>query len=469
MPSNGPETCLTGVKVLDLTQFEAGPSCTEALAWMGADVVKVENPKLGDPGRTAGGKPGQDAYYFLQYNANKRSVTVNLKDPRGVELVKEMAKKADIFCENFAPGAIERLGLGPDVIRAINPSIIYCQTKGFGAGSAFEKSLAFDMIAQAAGGLMSITGEEDGPPCKPGATIGDTGTGMLMAISVMGAYVRRLRTGQGEHLQLAMQDAILHYIRNSFTYMERTGKAAPRAGSKTVGGGNPPIGVYPCKGGGPNDYVYIYCSRANPEHWNRLLKVMGREDLIGDPNYDTPDARTEHREEVDAIVANWTKQHDKHEAMRLVERGDHSVGRGDGHDGTGERPDFREARHPPGDEPSEGWRLHDERLAGALLRRHAAGEAGAAARPAQCRGAGGLAGPRQGQDRRAAQGRGDRRMTAAIQESPPLVGGGGGGGCTSLPPLDDPPILHRAGRRPGAHRHAEPARGAERAACRRER
>src|SRR5271166_735341 len=107
MPSNGPETCLTGVKVLDLTQFEAGPSCTEALAWMGADVVKVENPKLGDPGRTAGGKPGQDAYYFLQYNANKRSVTVNLKDPRGVELVKEMAKKADIFCENFAPGAIE--------------------------------------------------------------------------------------------------------------------------------------------------------------------------------------------------------------------------------------------------------------------------------------------------------------------------------------------------------------------------
>ena len=202
--------------------------------------------------------------------------------------------------------------------RALNPGIIYCQVKGFGEGSPYENNLAFDMIAQAAGGLMSITGEEDGPPCKPGATIGDTGTGMLMAISVMGAYVRRLRTGQGEHLQLAMQDAILHYIRNSFTYMERTGKAAPRAGSKTVGGGNPPIGVYPCKGGGPNDYVYIYCSRANPEHWNRLLKVMGRDDLIGDPMYDTPDARTEHREEVDAIVANWTKQHDKHEAMRLV-------------------------------------------------------------------------------------------------------------------------------------------------------
>ena len=314
------ENCLTGMKVLDLTQFEAGPSCTEALAWMGADVVKIENPKLGDPGRGSGtSKPGQDANYFLQYNANKRSVAVNLKDPRGVALVKDLAEHADVMIENFAPGAVDRLGLGADVIRALNPSIIYCQVKGFGTGSPYEKSLAFDMIAQACGGLMSITGEEDGPPCKPGATIGDTGTGMIMAISVLGAYIRRLRTGQGEHLQLAMQDSILHYIRNAFTFMERTnGQPAPRAGSKTVGGGNPPIGVYPCKGGGPNDYVYIYTSRANPEHWTRLLKVMGREDLMGDPRFESPDARTEHREEVDAIVSEWTRKHDKQEAMELV-------------------------------------------------------------------------------------------------------------------------------------------------------
>jgi formyl-CoA transferase len=312
------ENCLAGMKILDLTQFEAGPSCTEALAWLGADVVKVENPKVGDPGRTAGGKPGTDAFYFLQYNANKKSIAVNLKDPRGLQLVKDLAAKADVMIENFAPGAIERLGLGADVIRALNPAIIYCQVKGFGTGSPFEKNLAFDMIAQACGGLMSITGEEDGPPCKPGATIGDTGTGMLMAISILGAYVRRQRTGQGEHLQLAMQDSILHYIRNAFTFMERTGQPAPRAGSKTVGGGNPPIGVYPCKGGGPNDFVYIYTSRANPEHWTRLLKVMGREDLIGDPRFATPDTRTEHREEVDAIVSAWTIQQDKHTAMKLV-------------------------------------------------------------------------------------------------------------------------------------------------------
>jgi crotonobetainyl-CoA:carnitine CoA-transferase CaiB-like acyl-CoA transferase len=312
------ENCLAGLRILDLTQFEAGPSCTEALAWMGADVVKVENPGVGDPGRSVGGRADKDAFYFLQYNANKRSVAINLKHPEGLALVKDLARSADVLIENFAPGAIERLGLSYDVVKAINPTIIYCQVKGFGTGSPFEKNLAFDMIAQACGGLMSITGEEEGPPCKPGATIGDTGTGMLMAISILGAYVRRLRTGEGEHLQVAMQDAILHYIRNAFTYMERTGKPAPRAGSKTVGGGNPPIGVYPTAGGGPNDYVYVYTSAANPEHWNRLLKTIGRDDLIGDPRYATPAARTEHREEVDQIVAAWTIQHDKHTAMRLV-------------------------------------------------------------------------------------------------------------------------------------------------------
>src|SRR6202046_169153 len=173
MPSNGPETCLTGVKVLDLTQFEAGPSCTEALAWMGADVVKIENPKVGDPGRSSGRKGPNDAFYFLQYNANKRSVAVNLKDPRGLELVKDLAKTADVMIENFAPGAIERLGLGYDVIRAINPAIIFCQVKGFGTGSPYEKNLAFDMIAQAAGGPTSVTGEGSRPPVTPGPSFGD--------------------------------------------------------------------------------------------------------------------------------------------------------------------------------------------------------------------------------------------------------------------------------------------------------
>ena len=150
--------CLAGIRVLDLTQFEAGTTCTEALAWMGADIAKVENRQRGEAGRTGFG----DAYYFMMYNANKRSMTVNLKSERGLALVKEMVKQADVFTENFAPGAVERLGLGYDVVSAINPSIIYAQVKGFGDGSPYENGLAFDPIAQAAGGAMSITGEHDG-------------------------------------------------------------------------------------------------------------------------------------------------------------------------------------------------------------------------------------------------------------------------------------------------------------------
>jgi formyl-CoA transferase len=232
--------------------------------------------------------------------------------------VKKMARKADVFIENFAPGAIERLGLGPDVVRALNPAIIYAQVKGFAEGSPFEKNLAFDMIAQACGGAMSVTGDPNGPPMKPGPTIGDTGTGMLLAVSILGAYVRRLRTGKGEHLQVAMQDSIIHYIRGAFAYQARTGKAAPRAGTKVVGGGHPPIGVFPCKGGGPNDYVYIYTSRANPEHWRRLLQVIGREDLVGDARYDTMEARVEREPEVNELISVWTRRHDKQDAMRLV-------------------------------------------------------------------------------------------------------------------------------------------------------
>ena len=298
--------CLAGIRVLDLTQFEAGTTCTEALAWMGADIAKVEPPR-GEAGRTGFG----DAYYFMMYNANKRSITVNLKEERGLALVKEMATKADVFAENFAPGAVERLGLGYDVVSAINPGIIYAQVKGFGTGSPYEKGLSFDPIAQAAGGAMSITGEKDGRPVKPGPTIGDTGTGMLMAFSIVSALFDRARTGKGRRLQVAMQDSVMHYSRGGFITQARTGKAAPRRPAAN----NPPGGIFPCKLGGPNDYVYMTTSRANPEHWPRLLKLIGREDLIGDPRYDTPDARLEREAEVDELVASWTRQRTKHEAM----------------------------------------------------------------------------------------------------------------------------------------------------------
>jgi len=312
-------SCLAGVRVLDLTQFEAGPSCTEVLAWLGAEVVKVENPKGGDPGRSINSaSPNQDSPYFMLLNANKKSITVNLKSPRGLQMVKDMAKRADVFLENFAPGAIERLGLGYEEVKALNPGIIYGQVKGFGEGSPYQDNLAFDMIAQACGGAMSITGAADGPPAKPGPTIGDTGTGMLLAISILAALYRRKGTGQGERLSVAMQDAILHYIRIAFSVTARTGAAAPRTGSKVLSGGAAPSGIYPCAPGGPNDYVYIYTSRANPAHWERLLQVMAREELSGDPRFDSMDARVANEAEVDALISEWTRQHDKHEAMRLL-------------------------------------------------------------------------------------------------------------------------------------------------------
>ena len=314
-----PVQFLSGVKIVDLSQFEAGPSCTEALAWLGADVVKIENPKMGDPGRRLRpGQPDHDPYYFHVFNANKRSMTVNLKSPKGLALVKDMLRQADVCIENFAPGAIERLGLGYDVVRELNPGIIYAQIKGFGEGSPYEKNLAFDMIAQACGGTFSVTGDADGPPTRPGISLGDTGTGMTMAITILAALYKRRETGEGHRLQVAMQDAIMHYMRINFATQGLTGKAAQRGGSKVVGISNAPMGLYPCAPGGPNDYVYIMTSRANPEHWERLLKVVGREDLVGDGRYSTPMDRVQREAEVDAIIAAWTRTQNKHAAMRSV-------------------------------------------------------------------------------------------------------------------------------------------------------
>ena len=319
MNSNGKSlSCLAGVRVLDLSQFEAGPSCTEALAWLGAEVVKVENPKGGDPGRSILTDDSRDSFYFLTFNANKKSMGVDLKSEAGKKLVLDLAGKADVFVENFAPGGIERLGLGHDVVSKLNPGIVYAQVKGFGEGSPYEKNLAFDMIAQATGGIMSISGYPGGPPVKPGPTLGDTGTGMLLAISILGALYEKQRTGKGQRIQVAMQDAMLHYIRLAFATQARRGGPLERVGDQSISGGNPPCGIYPCKGGGPNDYVYVYTSRANPEHWKRLLNVIGREDLIGDPRFETSQARNDRPQEVDGIVSNWTRKYDKHEAMRLL-------------------------------------------------------------------------------------------------------------------------------------------------------
>ncbi len=311
--------CLAGVRVLDLTQFEAGPTCTEVMAQLGTEVVKVENPKGGEPGRIlgAGPKPGADAYYFMVYNANKKSVTVNLKSPRGIALVKEMAAKADVFIENMAPGTIEKLGLSWDVLHAINPRLIYAQVKGFGEGSPYEHNLAFDMIAQAAGGNMAITGDVGSRPIRPGATLGDTGTGMLMAIAIVSSLYERNTTGKGRRLQVAMQDAQLNYTRGAFTNYARTGKPQER-GRAGFGPPVPPNDIFPCKPGGPNDWIYVFNGHNNPEHWRRTVNIMGRPELAEDPEYLDRDKRLGHADEVNAMVTAWTQQRTKKEAMETL-------------------------------------------------------------------------------------------------------------------------------------------------------
>ena len=378
--------CLSGVRVLDLSQFEAGPSCTEVLAMLGAEVVKVESPKGGEPGRAigTGPAPGADGYYFMMYNANKKSVTVDLKTERGIALVKEMAAHADVFVENMAPGTIERLGLGWEVLHALNPRLIYAQVKGFGEGSPYEQNLAFDMIAQACGGTMSITGERAGRPCKPGPTIGDTGTGMLLAISILSTLYQRQTTGRGRRIQIAMQDAMLQYIRGALAQHARTGEPAMRNGAKTLAGGIAPSGIYPCAPGGPNDYVYLFTSNTNPEHWRRLLKVIGREDLLDDPRFDSRETRglARGRDRRHGRGVDPPPRQARGDAPRRRRR--RAGGGRARHRRAARRAELREARHHA-DDAAPPRADEDADLPGAVRRRPAPRHAGAPARRAHHR------------------------------------------------------------------------------------
>ncbi|MGD9803713.1 MAG: CoA transferase [Hyphomicrobiaceae bacterium] len=317
-PTPSGKPALAGIKVVDLTQFEAGTSITETLAWLGADVIKVENPKGGEQGRSASSeRKDADSYYFMLLNANKKSVTLNLKTEKGKELLRNLIRKGDIFAENFAPGVIEKLGFSYEEVAKINPRIIYATVKGFGKGSPFEKNLAFDMIAQAAGGVMSITGEPDGRPLKPGVTLGDTGTGLHAAIGVLAALYQRTVTGRGQKVEVAMQDAMVNYCRIAYSRQMLTNKACERNGNSVVLG-NAPCEVFRCSPGGHNDYVFIYTSRATNSHWERLCELIGREDMKNDPRFETPPMRGNHADEINGEIEKWTMQFTKHEAMEKL-------------------------------------------------------------------------------------------------------------------------------------------------------
>lgn len=304
---------LDGLRILDMTQYESGTSCTQCLAWLGADVVKIESPNGGDPGRSLAHLGWEDSEYFVNWNSNKRSVVIDLRQPEGRELLLKMVPKYDIFLENFGPGVIEKLDLGYDVMKAIHPEIIYGRIKGFGTTGPYADYKSFDMVAQAAAGAFSITGMPDGPPLRPGPTIADSGSGVQMALALTAAYAQKLRTGKGQLIEISMQEAMTYFMRTMIAMGSKWGQvAAERRGN----GFDPSINLYPCKPFGPNDYVYIVA--ITDRMWQALCKAIGREELIGDPRFKDGASRKENGAALMEEISLWTREQTKHDAMRIL-------------------------------------------------------------------------------------------------------------------------------------------------------
>jgi formyl-CoA transferase len=303
---------LEGMKVIDLTQYEAGTTSTQYLANLGATVYKIENPGIGDPGRGTEG-PGKDSLYFLSFNHNKKSVAIALNTPRGKQLFLDLVRKADVVVENFSYGTMEKLGLGYEALKAANPAIIYCTIKGFGTSGPYREYKCFDWVAQAAGGAFSVTGEEDGPPMRPGATVGDTGTGNHAAIGILAAYIEQQRTRKGQVVEISMQETVVNFMRTQISYRERyDGGVVPRRGNRSVS----PTSLFPCAPGGPNDYVWFM--PATTRMFDSLMTAIGLGHLAADERFSTPQARARHGAELDAEISNWTRTRTKFEVMEYI-------------------------------------------------------------------------------------------------------------------------------------------------------
>ena len=229
------DKALSGVRVLDLTQYESGTSCTLLLGFLGAEVIKVEPPEGGDPGRAGTEKPGVDAFYFILMNPNKKSITLNLRSEKGLQLFKEMVKKADVVASNFMVGTMQKLGIDYPVLKAINPKIIYATISGYGSRGPYQAYPCFDIIAQASGGGMSFTGYPENPPTKCGPTIGDSGAGLHLAIGILAALYRRSRTGVGQEVEVTMQESVTNLIRSPMSAHFATGKSLKRMGNASYG------------------------------------------------------------------------------------------------------------------------------------------------------------------------------------------------------------------------------------------
>jgi len=310
------ERALSGIKILDLTQFEAGTTCTQFLGWLGADVIKIEPPGGEQSRRNRPEVPGLDAMFFLVFNANKRSITIDLKKPDGRSLFLKMVERADVVVENFAPGLMEKLGLDYETLNRTNPKIIVARIKGFGLSGRYSEYKSFDMIAQATGGVMSVTGFADRESVRCGAAIGDTGTGVHTAGAIMAAYIQRQRTGKGQLIEVAMQEVIANFLRGRYVDHYREGKPSERRGNALVGG--VPGGAYPCAPGGLNDYAYIYVQPINPEMWRAFAMAIGREDLLTDARSKDAKTRWENRDWLNEIIREWTRARTKHQVMETL-------------------------------------------------------------------------------------------------------------------------------------------------------
>ncbi len=327
---------LDGVRILDFTHVQSGPTCTQLLAWFGADVIKVERAGEGDITRgQLRDIPDVDSLYFTMLNHNKRSVTIDAKKPKGKEVLEALIKKCDVLVENFAPGALDRMGFTWERIQELNPHMIVASIKGFGPGP-YQDCKVYENVAQCVGGSASTTGFDDGPPLVTGAQIGDSGTGLHLALGIVTALYQRHRTGRGQKVTAAMQDGVLNLCRVKLRDQQRLdrthvmeeypqypngvfGDAVPRAGNAS--GGGQPGWILKCKGWETDPNAYIYFITQAPV-WKDICEVIGRPEWLSDPRYATPKARLPHLSEIFGEIEKWTMTKTKFEAMDILNEHD---------------------------------------------------------------------------------------------------------------------------------------------------
>jgi formyl-CoA transferase len=327
---------LDGVRVLDFTHVQSGPTCTQLLAWFGADVIKIERPGSGDATRSQlRDLPGADSLYFTMLNHNKRSVTLDAKKPEGKAVLERLIRGCDVLVENFAPGALDRMGLNWERVHELNPRMILASVKGFGPGR-YEQCKVYENVAQCAGGSASTTGFDDGPPTISGAQIGDSGTGLHLALGIVAALYQRTHSGRGQRVLAPMQDAVLNLCRVKLRDQQRLqrtgtmheypqypdgsfGDAVPRAGNAS--GGGQPGSILKCKGweSDPNAYIYFITQAAA---WPAICRVIGEESWIDDEAYATPAARLLHLRPIFERIERWTMTKTKFEAMEILNQYD---------------------------------------------------------------------------------------------------------------------------------------------------